>query len=158
MRIYISKIIKLVATKRANVIKAVVLGRLVLVRNEVRMNTLLLTNQLLLDQLLNNNKESIGAQNRKYRKRVKWSEFIKDMTKHYFQRMFRIPQECFDSLFLDIEKSVGRSNFINESYLETCPMKTIQKAHLRSNGGLISGEVKLAMTIRILSGGSFHDI
>ena len=113
MRIYTSKARKLVVTKRANFIKVVVLGRLALVRNEARMNILLLTNQLLLEQLLNNNKKSIDAQNRKFRKRIKWSEFIKDTTKNDFRRMFRMPQECCDSLCYDIEKTVGSSNFKN---------------------------------------------
>ena len=113
MRIYTSKSIKIVATKRTNVIKAAVLGRLALVRNKARTNTIFLTNQLLLEQLLNNNKKSIDAQNRKFRKRIKWSEFIKDTTKNDFRRMFRMPQECCDSLCYDIEKTVGSSNFKN---------------------------------------------
>ena len=59
-----------------------------------------------------------------------------------------MPQEYFDSLCYDIEKAAGSSNFKNESYLEKNLMKAVQKAHLRSNGGLISKGVKLAITIR----------
>ena len=36
--------------------------------------------------------------------------------------------------------------------------KVMYRAHQKSTGGFISGEVKLAMTLRVLAGGSYMDL
>ena len=73
--------------------------------------------------------------------------------------------ELFDQLCSVIIDIVGEEEFKSEDYLNFCtddndsnPSHNIAKAHAKSTGGFISGEVKLAMTLRILGGGSFMDI
>ena len=79
-----------------------------------------------------------------------------------------MPRECFDLLCKKIRANVGEDKFKSEEYLEdltnslappdsiaTCRLRRLAKAHLNDTGGWISGEVKLAITLRMLAGGSF---
>jgi len=65
----------------------------------------------------------------------------------------------------EIEDLVGQTNFKSEEYL--CHILeyddgnrsiNIVHAHDQSTGGFITGEVKLAITLRVLGGGSYMDI
>jgi len=65
----------------------------------------------------------------------------------------------------EIEDLVGQTNFKSEEYLRHIleyndgnRSINIVHAHDRSTGGFITGEVKLAITLRVLGGGSYMDI
>ena len=74
-------------------------------------------------------------------------------------------KELFQTLCNDIEGIVGEESFKSEEYLSSITNKTmtdlmanIFHAHLRSTGGVISGEIRLAITLRILGGGTYMDM
>ena len=107
----------------------------------------------------------IAAMKRKIKKRVKWSEFHKLLSKAQFRRYFRMDKNCFMQLCRDIEKSVGEDVFRSERFLRDginhpkyYKLKQMQHAHLNSTGGFISGEVRLAITLRLLSGTFYQDL
>ena len=72
----------------------------------------------------------------------------------------------FAELCERIETNIGLDNFKSEHYLKEVRAGTITekkksnlvKAHQKSTGGFISGEAKLALTLRLLSGGSYMDL
>ena len=71
----------------------------------------------------------------------------------------------FDLLCEKLEEIVGVGEFKSERYLDEVlsPLddggfKNIFIAHSLSTGGMICGEIKLALTLRILGGGSYMDI
>jgi hypothetical protein len=65
-----------------------------------------------------------------------------------------------------IEKNVGPHRFKSEQYLdalrngeiENKRLEAMDLAHRKSTGGFISGEIKLALTLRLLAGGSYMDL
>ena len=66
-------------------------------------------------------------------------------------------RDCFDDLCSKIIMNVGESVFCSESYIDAF-LRNENKmfmAHGKTTGGYILGEVKLAVTLRLLSGGSF---
>ncbi len=79
-------------------------------------------------------------------------------------------KELFKKLCDEIEGIVGSAEFKSEEYLDEilnpqCPdsdrnhqWTNIVFAHEHSTGGFISGHVKLAITLRILGGGSYLDL
>jgi len=80
-------------------------------------------------------------------------------------------RECFDLLCTKIESNVGEGIFKSEAYLRKLQytlappnsttemqMRNLVKGHMASTGGIISGEVKLAITLRMLAGGSYLDL
>ena len=85
-----------------------------------------------------------------------------------FEKQFRMTKDCFHVLARRIEDAVGSSEFKSDSYLRSGVndkgiksnnrIKIIHEANKKATGGFISGEVKLAITLRILSGGSYLDI
>lgn len=64
---------------------------------------------------------------------------------------------CFEELCYSIKEAVGEDSFKSEDYLITNRNKCV-KAHTITCGGYICGEVKLAITLRMLSGASYLDI
>jgi hypothetical protein len=104
------------------------------------------------------------ALQRRHRQRQKWATFQQDLTDRQFRRYFRMSKFLFRRLCDHIEDFVGPEEFKSEKYLEArllSPPKfanNIIHAHQKSTGGMICGEVKLAMTLRILGGGSYLDM
>jgi hypothetical protein len=73
--------------------------------------------------------------------------------------MFRMKKECFNQLCQRIIAAVGERNFKSKHYIDTVLKSTsIYVAHQSTSGGYISGEVKLALTLRMLAGGSYLDL
>ena len=111
-----------------------------------------------------------AAADRIPRKRFVWQAFKDSLPPSAFRRMFRMTNECFDELCADIEEVVGEEEFKSEAYIERClkiekeDYSTASKkrkmfyAHTTTSGGYIAGEVKLAITLRLLSGASYLDI
>ena len=110
-------------------------------------------------------RKSREAKKRFHRIRRNWCQFKHSITKKHFNRMFRMPVECFDLLCKLIESNVGPENFRSEEYItynldvvSSSKSGNIYKAHKETSGGYICGEVKLAITLRILAGASYLDI
>ena len=112
----------------------------------------------------------IGKINRKYacnrrkRHRRSWAGFQWAMTDRQFRRYFRMLKGIFQVLCDKIEDIVGRDQFKSEACLDE--MLHCDDPHRRrmlianecTTGGFICGEVKLAITLRILGGGSPLDM
>ena len=97
------------------------------------------------------------ASRRKYTQRVRWSVFQTYLSDSHFRRYFRMNRKCFQDLCLAIEKAIGEENFLSEQFLDSLQhahinkkIKIMHKAHEESTGGFISGEIKLAITLRLL--------
>jgi hypothetical protein len=111
-----------------------------------------------------------GACNRVYRQHRSWQQFQSLLTDRQFRRYFRMSRECFALLANKIEQNVGTGVFKREEYLERLKcdpnfpealfnnQKNLLAAHEHNTGGFISGEVKLALTLRLLAGGSYLDL
>jgi hypothetical protein len=76
--------------------------------------------------------------------------------------MFRMPRDCFTRLCRSIESNVGSEEFKSEEYLDSLKkghvgldgsstrMNHAQTQGMRT-GGFVSGEVKLALTLRFMA-------
>ena len=76
-------------------------------------------------------------------------------------------RECFTLLCGKIIASIGESNFKSEAYIDAFLIKEgivhnrvsiMASANMATTGCFISGEVKLAITLRLLAGGSILDL
>ena len=107
-----------------------------------------------------------ASKNRRFRKRQSWTSFQSKLTDTQFRRYFRMERGCFRSLCRKIEEAVGDSEFKSESYLRNLRTGAVpnsvkqkfDKIHQKTTGGFISGEIKVAMTLRLLAGGSYLDL
>ena len=107
-----------------------------------------------------------SAENRKCRQRTSWSSFEHRLTDKQFRRYFHMERACFFYLCDRIIANVGEADFKSEEYLQhmKCGYVVEDKdinilhAHEQSTGGFVSGEVKLALTLRLLGGGSYMDL
>ena len=62
-----------------------------------------------------------------------------------------------------IESNVGVDEFKSERYLDSLENQnsmigSISRAHVATSSGFVSGEVKVAITLRILAGGAYLDL
>lgn len=106
-----------------------------------------------------------GANQRKFLQRTSWEKFQRRLTDKQFCQYFRMERGCFDYLCERIIENVGERDFKSEEYLydlqrgyiseEYCKQYGAMKAHEHSTGGFVSGQVKLALTLRLLAGGSY---
>lgn len=106
-----------------------------------------------------------AAKKRERRERPSWSQEDARMSDRMFYRLFRMTRPCFRKLCKKIERTVGPSKFKSESYLEDLKRKghttresSIYNCSLAAHGPWIPGEVKLAMTLRLLAGASYLDM
>ena len=80
-------------------------------------------------------------------------------------------KECFKQLSEDIINAVGEDTFKSEAYIENvlnvmeeiepadvAKKRRIYNAQKAASGGYVCGEVKLAITLRLLAGGSYLDL
>ena len=107
----------------------------------------------------------VACKNRIYRQRQKWSAFQAKLSDRQFRRYFRMERECFFLLCRKIEGIVGLDVFKSEEYLEDLNMDFTRSgkakmflAHSKSTGGFICGEIKIALSLRLLAGGSYLDL
>ena len=99
------------------------------------------------------------SRNRRKKVRVRWDDISQRMGDYQFRRMFRMTRECFSSLCHSIIGAIGESKFKSQHYIDAFLSSTnIYNAHVLTTGGYISGEVKLAITIRLLAGGDALDL
>ncbi len=88
------------------------------------------------------------------RRRSTWTTFSGSFSDRIFRRMFRMSRDSFEELCRLIETNVGEEVFKSEIYLAN-RAGTATDAARNAVGGFISGEMKVAMTIRLLAGGSY---
>ena len=111
------------------------------------------------------------AKRRKPRERFRWHEFQTSLSERNFRRMFRMSKSCFKELCDDIINAVGEDVFKGEDYIkdileghqesmsrETAKRRRLYKCQKAASGGYICGEVKLAITLRLLAGASYLDL
>ena len=72
---------------------------------------------------------------------------------------------CFKLLYEKIEDIVGKENFLSEEFLELLEisyvhkkLKIINNMHKHSTGSFISGEIYLAIILRLMTGASYLDL
>ena len=100
------------------------------------------------------------------RHRVSWSTERKFHTDKLFFRLFRMKPTTFNKLCVLIEKAVGKQTFKSEQYLNWLldgpGSKTKQGVLYRNSkkysGDYVSGEWKVAMTLRYLAGAKYLDL
>jgi hypothetical protein len=109
---------------------------------------------------------SYYARHRQYRQRKSWKLFAAYLTERQFRRYFRMSKSVFQELCDNIVDIVGQDEFKSEEYIDNIvnslprvgSANNIFLAHRASTGGFVSGEVKLALTLRILGGGTYMDM
>jgi hypothetical protein len=112
-----------------------------------------------------------GCCKRVWHQRKSWVEFCAAQTDRQFRHYFQMSGECFDMLCTNIKSNVGEGAFKSEQYLSELlstlaspnsvaesQMRGIVQGHYMYTGGIICGEVKLAITLRMLAGGSFFNL
>eukprot|EP00980_Cylindrotheca_fusiformis_P003885 scaffold861_cov171-Cylindrotheca_fusiformis.AAC.1 len=83
--------------------------------------------------------------------RVSFEEWASKMDEKHFRRCLRMSREGFDALCSRLKEQLGDSTFRSQDYID------------KKNGPIvspffISGEVKVALSIRLLAGGSYLDM
>jgi len=129
---------------------------------------LILIVQLCNDQIkLMHELKSAAAKRRQPKQRMLWSQFqgTCSLSEFQFRRMFRMPRGCFEELCTSIKNAVGEDEFKSEEYLRNIKEEgassipgRMHHAHVGQSGGHICGEIKLAITLRMLAGGSYLDL
>ena len=123
-------------------------------------------------------RKSIEAKNRTIRVRCNWENFKFSISRKHFTRLFRMSPHCFDLLCDLIKEKIGEDNFKSEAYIKnvlsmmnvedqginsgnrkkrkkSCQIYNMNK---KTSGGYVCGEVKVAITLRILAGASYLDV
>ena len=105
------------------------------------------------------------ARLRQPRPRMTWNQENKRFSDRMFYRLFRMPRGCFNDLCYKIEKVLGENTFKSETYLEKFKdmgSRTKQSCMYNNSathtGAYISGEIKVAITLRMLAGASYLDM
>ena len=88
------------------------------------------------------------------KKRVTWTAFSERISDTHFRRQFRMSRTLFTNLCNILSSAIGENSFRSEhgSY------STLNAASLQRRGGLIPGELKVAVSLHILAGGSYLDL
>ena len=74
-------------------------------------------------------------------------------------------RKCFDLLCEKIVNAVGEEKLMSEEFLDSLEtshphkkLKDMHHAHKHSTGGFASGEIRLAITLRLMAGASYLDL
>lgn len=86
--------------------------------------------------------------------RPTWTGFCHRISDIHFRRQFRMSRNTFSNLCSLLSSVVGNDRFRPESMV----ISSRNTASLLHRGGLIPGEIKVAISIRILAGGSYLDL
>lgn len=109
-------------------------------------------------------RSEIARKRRARKNRTNWESFSSSVNDSHFRRMFRMPRDCFENLCNVIEGRVGERIFCSEKFIKKQlvdgkgKLANIFRAHQKTSGGFVCGEVRLAITLRMLAGGSYLDI
>ena len=86
--------------------------------------------------------------------RPTWAGFCNRVSDSHFRRQFRMTRNAFTNLCTILSAAIGQDTFRSEN----SPWSTNNSASLQARGGLIAGEVKVALSLRLLAGGSYLDL
>ena len=109
--------------------------------------------------------EQAKARNPIKYKRKTWNNEQCRFSDVMFYRLFRMDRNCFNQLCNRIKSAVGEKDFKSEWYLQqlddtdnTDRTSRIHRARNNTSGKTISGEWKLALTLRIMAGATYLDM
>lgn len=89
--------------------------------------------------------------------RQTWQAFETNFSDSSFRRTFQIHKNSFHKLCDVLENSVGDKVFKKDSFLlNNCDSNTLKATEFK--GGTICGEIKLALTLRMLAGAAYLDM
>ena len=117
--------------------------------------------------LLISEQRSRQARGKRDKECIQWSELQECISDIHFRRMFRMTRLCFDLLCQKIIAAVGESGFKSEAYIDAFlegdsfifdRSKQMHQAQKLTSGGYVSGEIKLAIALCLLAGGSSLDL
>lgn len=91
-------------------------------------------------------------------RRNNWSDVYSLLNDKIFRRMFRMKKEWFNEVRDRIIEEVGENVFKSEHWLEENAKYIPTNDACNKWGGIVSGEVKMACTIRMLAGASYLDL
>ena len=98
-------------------------------------------------------------------RRLQWHQEEQRFSERMFYRLFRMHRACFHCLCDEVEKKIGKDQFKSEKYLkdmESTKKPTIVSklyhARKKTVGSTISGEWKMAITLRMMAGSSYLDM
>ena len=97
-------------------------------------------------------------------RRLSFDQIIQALSPIQFRRMFRMNRGSFDRLCKRIALKVGDSVFKSDQWLSsistTTEQDTNRKTHCATDalGGTLSGEVKVAVMLRLMAGASYLDL
>lgn len=86
--------------------------------------------------------------------RPTWTGFCNRISDRHFRKQFRMSRDAFCKLCSLLCIAVGAEVFRSESQ----SLSTSNAASLQGRGGLIPGEIKTALSLRLLAGGSYLDL
>ena len=105
------------------------------------------------------------ARARKPKERKSWSQEQDRFSDRMFYRLFRMSRGCFNLLCDKIKSAVGDYEFKSEVFLDGLKMaghstheSSMYNNLITYNGDYISGEMKVALTLRMLVGGAYLDM
>jgi hypothetical protein len=113
-----------------------------------------LLTDLLYDEKLENQRNSRTPEKKRTNRKT-FTEITDSLTNTQFRRMFRMPRTTFVKLCTKVGESVGDDIFKSEN--KTRSRKKTDNA-TKFRGGVISGEVRMAAYLRIMSGASYLDV
>ena len=95
--------------------------------------------------------------------RKTWYDLTEPLSDKIFRRLFRMPRESFGTLCSRVKEKVGEEVFKSADWISNLGRSMrvsngVRGCALDPVGGLLSGEMKLGMTIRILAGASYLDL
>jgi hypothetical protein len=95
--------------------------------------------------------------------RKNWYDLTEPLSDILYRRLFRMPRETFGMLCSMVKEKVGEEEFKSADWISSDGRsskvsKGVKGCALDPVRGLISGEMKLGMMIRILSGASYLDL
>ena len=89
-------------------------------------------------------------------KRKSFTQITNRLSDNQFHRVFRMKKISFHKLCLLIETNVGKDVFKSEKHTTNYHSKTEAATNFR--GGEISGEIRMAIFLRLLAGASYLDL
>ena len=97
--------------------------------------------------------------NRRKKSKVTWDDISSRTEDYQFRHIFRMTRECFSLLYFTIICAIGDSHFKSQHAIDAFLRETsMHDANVLATGGYNSGEVKLAITIRLLAGEDALDL
>ena len=96
-----------------------------------------------------------------YERRDKWSTMLNRINDIQFNRMQSMSKDCFQLLCEKIKNAVGEEELKYKAYcdkINNTSRSPYLQAHKKRDNGIICGEMKVAITLRLFAGASYIDL